>query len=63
MIQSMSYDKLNREYHRLLKLVKQAREIMIIGNKQSTHDSFEAAWKYCDMVDKFLEDTKEFENV
>ena len=62
MMQSMSYDKLNREYYRLLKLIKQAREIMIMGNKQSTYDYFEAEWKYCDMVDKFLEDTKEIEN-
>ena len=62
MIQSMSYDKLNREYHRLLKLVKQAREIMIMGNKQSTYNSFETEGKYYDMIDKFLEDTKEFEN-
>ena len=58
MIQSMSYDKLNREYHRLLKLVKQAREIMIMGNKQSTYNSFETESKYYDMIDKFLEDTK-----
>lgn len=58
----MSYDKLNREYHRLLKLVKQAREIIIMGNKQSTYNSFETEGKYCDMIDKFLEDTKEFEN-
>ena len=62
MIQSMSYDKLNREYYRLLKLIKQAREIMIMGNKQSTYNSFEVEGKYCDMIDKFLEDTKEFEN-
>lgn len=62
MIQSMSYDKLNREYHRLLKLIKQAREIMIMGNKQLTYNSFEAEGKYYDMIDKFLEDTKEFEN-
>ena len=62
MTQSMSYDKLNREYHRLLKLIKQAREIMIMSSKQSTYDSFETEWKYCDMIDKFLEDTKEFEN-
>ena len=62
MIQSMSYDRLNREYHRLLKLIKQAREIMIMGNKQSTYNSFEAEWEYCDMVDKFLDETKEFEN-
>lgn len=62
MIQSMSYDKLNREYHRLLKLVKQAREIIIMGNKQSTYNSFETEGKYYDMIDKFLEDTKEFEN-
>ncbi len=59
----MSYDKLNREYHRLLKLIKQAREIMIMGNKQSTYNSFETEGKYYDMIDKFLEDTKEFENV
>lgn len=58
----MSYDKLNREYHRLLKLVKQAREIIIMGNKQSTYNSFETEGKYYDMIDKFLEDTKEFEN-
>lgn len=63
MIQSMSYDKLNREHHRLLKLIKQAREIMIIGNKQSTYNSFESEGKYYDMIDKFLEETKEFENV
>ena len=63
MIQSISYDKLNREYHRLLKLIKQAREIMIMGNKQSTYNSFETEGKYYDMIDKFLEDTKEFENV
>ena len=62
MIQSMSYDKLNREYHRLLKLIKQAREIMIMGNKQSTYNSFEIEDKYYDMIDKFLEETKEFEN-
>ena len=62
MIQSMSYDKLNREYYRLLKLIKQAREIMIIGNKQSTYNSFETEGKYYNMIDKFLEDTKEFEN-
>lgn len=58
----MSYDKLNREYHRLLKLIKQAREIMIMGNKQSTYNSFETEGKYHDMIDKFLEETKEFEN-
>ena len=63
MIQSMSYDRLNREYYRLLKLIKQAREIMIMGNKQSTYNSFETEGKYYDMIDKFLEDTKEFENV
>lgn len=63
MIQSMSYDKLNKEYHRLLKLIKRAREIMIMGNKQSTYNSFETEDKYYDMIDKFLEDTKGFENV
>ena len=63
MIQSMSYDKLNREYRRLLKLIKQAREIMIMGNKQSTYNSFETESDYYNMIDKFLEDTKELENV
>lgn len=61
MIQSMSYDKSNREYYRLLKLIKQAREIMIMGNKQSTYNSFETEGKYYDMINKFLEDTKELE--
>jgi len=63
MIQDMRYDKLNREYYRLLKLIKQAREIMIMGNKQSTYNSFETESKYYDIIDKFLEETKEFENV
>ena len=58
----MNYDKLNQEYHRLLKLIKQAREIMIIGNKQSTYNSFETESNYYNMIDKFLEDTKELEN-
>ena len=62
MIQDMSYDKLNREYYRLLKLIKQSREIMIMGNKQSTYNSFETEGKYYGMIDKFLEETKEFEN-
>ena len=59
----MSYDKLNREYYRLRKLIKQAREIMIMGNKQSTYNSFETESKYHNIINKFLEDTKEFENV
>lgn len=42
--------------------LKQARKIIIMGNKQSTYNSFESENEYCKLCDKFLEETKDLEN-
>ena len=61
-MQSMSYDKLHREYYKKVRQLKEARKIIIMGNKQSTYNSFEAEIEYCKLCKKFLEETKDVEN-
>lgn len=42
--------------------LRQARKIIIMGNKQSTYNSFESENEYYKLCDKFLEETKDVEN-
>ena len=62
MIQSMSYDKLHREYYKKVRQLKEARLIIVMGNKQSTYNSFESENAYYELCDKFLEETKDVED-
>ena len=63
MIQSMSYDKLNQQYHRLLKLVKRARKIIITGNNPSICNDAELQTKYKEICLNFVKETEGFDNV
>lgn len=62
MIQSMSYDKLNREYHRLLKIIKLARKIIMVSNKQCIYKDENLQIEYRELCNNFIGETKEFEN-
>ncbi len=58
----MSYDKLNREYHRLLKLIKRARKIIMLSNKQCMYKDESFQIEYRKLCNDFIGETKEFEN-
>lgn len=73
MIQSMSYDKLNREYYKKVRQLKEVRELLkaLLENCPDTYSGTDVMkqqnkmFKFQNTVNKveeFLEETKEFEN-
>ena len=73
MIQSMSYDKLNREYYRKVRQLKEVRELLkaLVETCPNTYSGTDVIkqqnkmFKFQNAVNKveeFLEETKELEN-